>query len=280
MKLSDIVSRTAPPEPWGEGDNIPWNEPEFSRRMVAEHLSDAHDRASRRPKVVDRHVSWIHEAVLQERASRVLDLCCGPGLYTNRLAELGHSCRGIDYSPASIEHALGEAAQGGLDCSYDLADVRQADFGEDNDLIMLIFGEFNVFRPPEAADIVLRSFEALRPGGALLLEPHTLEAVKEIGESGTSWFTSGSGLFSDSPHVVLKEGFWNAQSQTAVVRYFVVGTDGSVERLSVTYQGYSSVEYLSLLRDAGFASADVIESLAGAGDGSQVELCALLARRE
>ena len=27
------------PEPWDEGDNIPWNEPGFSRRMLREHLT-------------------------------------------------------------------------------------------------------------------------------------------------------------------------------------------------------------------------------------------------
>jgi SAM-dependent methyltransferase len=280
MKLSDIISRPLPPDPWSEGDNIPWNEESFSRRMLTEHLSEMTDRASRRPVVVDRHVGWIHETVLRERPSHVLDLCCGPGLYTSRLARLGHVCRGIDYSPASIEYAVNEAAEQGLNCTYDLADVRRADFGEGNDLIMLIFGEFNVFRREEASEIVRRSFESLSPGGALLLEPHTLEAVRETGETETSWFTSASGLFSDSPHIVLKESFWDDASRASTVRYFVIGTDGSVERLSVTYQGYSPNEYVALLRDGGFGSADISDALAGAADDSLVELCALLARRE
>ena len=46
MKIPDLIERKAIPQPWGEGDNIPWNEPGFSERMLAEHLSQAHDMAS------------------------------------------------------------------------------------------------------------------------------------------------------------------------------------------------------------------------------------------
>ena len=37
--LMEIVERHKRPAPWTEGDNIPWNEPGFSERMLAEHLS-------------------------------------------------------------------------------------------------------------------------------------------------------------------------------------------------------------------------------------------------
>ncbi|MCK5597305.1 MAG: SAM-dependent methyltransferase, partial [Candidatus Eisenbacteria sp.] len=88
MKLTEIVQRAPVPVPWEEGGNIPWNEPSFSRRMLDQHLSQDHDRASRRSDVIDRHVEWIHGALLKSEHGRVLDLCCGPGFYTSRLAAL------------------------------------------------------------------------------------------------------------------------------------------------------------------------------------------------
>ena len=36
--LVDIVNRTPKPAPWSEGDNIPWNDPEFSA-LHADFLS-------------------------------------------------------------------------------------------------------------------------------------------------------------------------------------------------------------------------------------------------
>ena len=105
MDLSDIVRRQLPPEPWAEGENIPWDEPAFSERMLEEHLAQTHDLASRRFEVIDQQVDWIHGEILGRMPTRLLELACGPGLYTNRLARLGHECVGIDYAPAAIRQA-------------------------------------------------------------------------------------------------------------------------------------------------------------------------------
>ena len=94
-----------PPEPWVEGDHLPWDDPGFSERMLQAHLSQRHDVASRRFETIDRHIAWIHDSLLQGRTSRILDLGCGPGFYLQRLAGLGHACVGIDFSPASIAYA-------------------------------------------------------------------------------------------------------------------------------------------------------------------------------
>ena len=60
MTLSEVASRQPPAEPWVEGEKIPWHDPDFSRRMLAEHLTQQHDAASRRFDKIDRHVAWIH----------------------------------------------------------------------------------------------------------------------------------------------------------------------------------------------------------------------------
>jgi len=114
LKLLDVVHRHGDPKPWAEGEKIPWNDPDFSRRMLNEHLSQEHDAASRRFETIDNHVKWIHGQVLKANPTRVLDLGCGPGLYTNRLAKLGHHCVGIDFSPASIACAREQAEEAGL----------------------------------------------------------------------------------------------------------------------------------------------------------------------
>ena len=146
MKLADIVGRQLPPAPWAEGENIPWDDPAFSERMLKEHLSQGRDLASRRFETIDRQVNWIHEKVLERSPTRILELACGPGLYTSRLATLGHECVGIDYAPAPIRYAEEAANLEGLSCEYRLGDVRDAAYGDGYGLVMMIFGQFNVFR--------------------------------------------------------------------------------------------------------------------------------------
>ena len=86
MNLIDLIRRPANPVPYSEGEKIPWNDPAFSARMLREHLSQAHDAASRRFETIDKHVAWIHRAILGGRPAKILDLGCGPGFYASRLA--------------------------------------------------------------------------------------------------------------------------------------------------------------------------------------------------
>jgi SAM-dependent methyltransferase len=280
MNLADLIARRAPPVPWAEGDNIPWHDAAFSERMLAEHLSQEHDAASRRTETIDRQIAWIHESILGGQPTKVLDLCCGPGLYTSRLARLGHACVGIDYSPAAIAHARAEAKAEGLACQYRQADIRHAAFGSGYDLALLIYGELNVFPPGQAADILENVWRALADGGILVLEPHTFEAVRRMGERSPRWQSAADGLFGATPHLVLQEHFWEPSAQVATTRYFVVAAaDGSVTRYAQSMQAYSEAAYRDLLRTRGFVDITFYPSLTGTPEPSTSDFCAIVARK-
>jgi len=279
MNIQDIIDRAPSPEPWREGEKIPWNDPAFSRRMLAEHLSQRHDAASRRTDILDAQVAWIHDKVLEGQPTCILDLACGPGLYTSRLARLGHKCVGIDFSPASIAYASEAAANEGLDCTYQLADIRQAEYGSGYGLVTLLFGEFNVFRREDAQAILRKAHSALSPNGHLLLEPHTLEAVAKIGQKAPHWSTQSTGLFSPQPHLLLTEAWWDATRQIATERYFVVDTAiGAVTRHAASMQGYSPQEYEQLLVECGFDGVQFHRSISGGMDARQAALCGVSAQ--
>ena len=280
MKLMGVVYRTPFPSPWAEGEKIPWDEAGFSQRMLREHLSQDHDAASRRFASIDEHVDWIHQALLDGQPGHILDLGCGPGLYTSRLATLGHECVGIDFGPASIAYAQGQADVDNLQCTYVQEDVRAADYGTGHDLIMFIFGEFNVFRRSEAKTILEKAYAGLADGGLLLLEPHTFEAVRQLAGK-SSWYSSGSGLFSEKPHICLYESFWEEEQQVLIERYYTIDAlSGEVTSHSSSMQAYTGPEYEALLTECGFTSIESYPSLKGKVDESQAALTVLVARKE
>jgi len=261
LNFSPILHRQLPPEPWVEGDKIPWNEPGFSQRMLREHLAQDHDHASRRQTVIERHVHWIHHHLLAGKPGRILDLGCGPGLYLNRLAELGHPGMGIDFSPASIEYA--RQTSGSLPVEYHLGDLRAVDFGAGYDLVMFIFGELNVFRPDHARALLEKSLAALVPGGQLLLEVSSFDSLRQSA-GAPSWYSSRQGLFSARPHIVLSESFWDEILHTVTDRYFTIDAEtGSVSRVAATAQAYTDVEYRALLEGVGFCEVQFHTDLAG-----------------
>jgi SAM-dependent methyltransferase len=264
MNLSELINRKIPPDPWTEGEKIPWHDPDFSSRMLHEHLSQDHNAASRRSEIIDQHVDWIHTHILAGSATKILDLGCGPGLYTRRLAKRGHTCVGIDYAPASIAYARQQAEEHGLDCTYIEADVREAPFGTGYGLVMMIHGELNVFRPIETRAILEKAREASTGEGQLVIEVHTLAAVRTIGEQGSKWKTTEKGLFSEQPHLLLKESYWEAELQVATERYFIVDAkSGEVTRHAASIQGYEEVAYEGLLGSCGFNRIRKHPSLGG-----------------
>lgn len=276
-KLMDIIDRAWPPQPWAEGDNLPWDEPGFSRRMLHEHLSQEHDAASRRFAIIDDHVAWIHARVLGGKPARVLDLGCGPGLYAHRLAKLGHTCAGIDFSPASINYAQLTARAEGLNCTFTLGDIRATEFGAGYDLVMFLYGEFNVFQPAQARELLRRAYDALNYGGRLLLEVSSIDGLRAELAQPHSWYGSRSGLFSDRPHLVLSDAYWDDGTATKTVRYFVVdAATGEVEKHAATYQAYTDDQYRAMLSAAGFVG---IQRLDGLGNYIQAGLFGLLATK-
>ena len=280
MKLQDIIERSPEPAPWSEGDNIPWHDPAFSQRMLKEHLTQEHDAASRRFEIIDQHVDWIHHQLLSGRPAKILDLGCGPGLYSSRLARLGHNCLGIDYGPVSIAHAREEAKRDRLNCTYLHQDIRTAEYGGGFDLVMLIFGEFNVFRPSDATNILQKAHRALTDKGILLLEPHTFSVVERVGRRRPFWYSAQSELFSDRPHLYLEESFWDASSNVATIRYYIVDAATSqVTRYAQSLQAYTDEQYDSVLHDNGFEAITRYPSLTGKQDPMQSDLFALVGRK-
>lgn len=280
MNLSDMIDRTLPPTAWAEGDNIPWNDPAFSERMLAAHLRQDSDGASRRFGKIDEQVRWIHEMLLVGQRTQVLDLTCGPGLYTSRLARLGHRCHGIDFAPAAVAYARDVALREGLACGYELADVRNVAFGEQFGLAMMIFGQFNVFRRNEARGILERVFEALAPGGQLLLEPQRFATAAGGGASHTSWYSTSAGLFSSRPHLCLTESFWDDQARVSTQRFFIVdAATAEVARYALSNEAYTDDEYETLIGEAGFEDIRLLPSLIGIEDESQSSNLVVTARK-
>jgi SAM-dependent methyltransferase len=277
MHLRDIINRNMELQPWQEGERIPWDDPAFSERILREHLAQENDAASRPEAKIKKHVDWIHRHLLAGRPGRVLDLGCGPGLYTSRLARLGHTCVGIDFAPAPIAYASKNAPPG---CSYQFADIRTAEYGSEYDLVIFIFGAFNLFRPADAHIILEKSFRSLKPGGLLLVEASSLDAVDQIGNQPAMWYSAEHGLFSDSPHLCLMETFWDDDETVATERFFIVDSaTGQVTRHAASTQAYEEDQIESMLHTAGFEQVVFLPSLTGKHEDDVNEFLVISAQK-
>lgn len=269
MNLFDFVkSGFAAGKLWDGQYKIPWDEPEFSRRMLAYHLSQEHDLASRRTEAIESQVEWIQGHILENRPSKILDLGCGPGLYSHRLSGSGHTCRAIDFSPASIEYAEKNNSYPDR-CEFVHGDIRTAEYGNDFDAVLIVYGEFNAFPRGEILSILRKAYAALRDGGRILIEAHTPEQIERSGRAPGSWYKAESGLFSERPHICLSENVWHEPDHAAETSFYIVDAEtGEVTLYRNTLRGYSPDDYRAILSDAEFDDIEILP----AWDKKEIEL--------
>lgn len=250
MDISAIIFATDRISLLPNEDKIPWDESAFSQRMLANHLSQEHDWASRRLTVIEQQVMWIARQI--PAGARILDLGCGPGFYIQRLAERGFRCTGVDFSPASIDWARQQAQNAGLDINYIQQDIRAYHPGKSFDFIMMTFGELNVFSAADAHGLISHCAQWLEPGGKLLVEVHTFDEVKRQGLAQASWQRCPHGLFLAEPHLLLTENSWDEETQTSSTQFWAIEENGCTTRFGSQMKAWRDDAYISLLGDAGF----------------------------
>ncbi|SUX59850.1 DNA methyltransferase [Citrobacter amalonaticus] len=70
------------------GGKIPWNDPDFSRRMLENHLSQEHDWASRKLSVIEQQVDWIARQLPAAQQYLIWDAAPDFTLNVSRSADL------------------------------------------------------------------------------------------------------------------------------------------------------------------------------------------------
>ncbi len=206
LDISSLIALQQKPAPFTPGEPLFWDDPHISSEMLKVHLDPEVDLASRRPVIIDATIEWIVREVDLEEGNSVLDLGCGPGLYTSRLAERGMRVTGVDYSRRSIAYARDYAEKNGLDITYryenylDLADAGQYD------LVMLIFGDYCPLNPEQRRTLLANVRRALKPGGRFVLDVSTRPLRMKHGAKN-QWYAVKRGFWRPGPHLVLETGF-------------------------------------------------------------------------
>lgn len=77
------------------------------------------------PERTEREVDFIAGTLGEATERSVLDLCCGWGRHTIRLAQRGYRMTGLDLSAYHLELAQASAGEAAVDIEWIEADMRQ-----------------------------------------------------------------------------------------------------------------------------------------------------------
>jgi SAM-dependent methyltransferase len=227
MNFTHIIEFTKKPQIYAKGNAVMWIDEYISKQLLDIHLNPNIDLASRRGSSIESTVDWILNLVNMEKMS-ILDLGCGPGLYTEIMAARGHKVTGVDFSKNSIEYARNEAIRKNLNIKY--VNQNYLELCEENiyDLIMMIFTDFGVLIPQEREILLQNVYRALKPGGTFIFDVLSDKNI-ELKTAEKSWEVEESGFWKDKPHLVLSDSFSYPEDKVILYQHIVIDSSDNID---------------------------------------------------
>ena len=220
QELEEINSRPAPFQ-FYTADEL-WTDEHTSKQMLGYHLNESVDMSSRNKSFIERSVKWIVSRFGVDESTAIADFGCGPGLYTERLAELGATVTGIDFSKNSICYAKQTAARKNLEISYVLMNYLDFDTTDNFDLIIMIMCDFCALSPDQRKTMLSKFRSLLKPEGSLLLDVYSLNSFNRREESATYEFNQLNGFWSSGDYYCFVNTFKYENEKVILDKYTVI----------------------------------------------------------
>ncbi|WP_329021423.1 class I SAM-dependent methyltransferase [Streptomyces sp. NBC_00690] len=200
----------------------------------------------------------VRESTLLDHppGTRVLDLCCGPGLFLGPLAERGYEVTGVDLSAAMLARACEAVDRAGAAVRLVRADMLDYVEPDGYDLVLSLFTSFGYFADPaDNLRVLHNARRSLAPGGRLLVDVMGKEVL-------AGWI--------GRPQVVdLPDGSYVVQRDTVLDDWRRLRTDWTLVRgerartASIHCTLYSAAELHQHFREAAFTEVEVFGDFDG-----------------
>lgn len=256
MKLNELINATKKPALYEKGSAVMWTDEHIAQYLLQAHLNPEIDAASRTPESISKAIELILNTIGDE-SKEILDLGCGPGLYTEILAGLGHRVTGVDFSANSIRYAKEQAMDKGLAIEYCNMNYLDLDFENRYDLVMLIFTDLGVLLPEERVKVLENIYRALKPGGIVIFDLLNDTNIEEK-IMPRSWEAEAEGFWKNSPYVALSQGFHYPENKVMLSQHIVLDTEaGSFKTYHFWTHYFNAAEVKTLLSAKGFVDVEV-----------------------
>jgi SAM-dependent methyltransferase len=198
---------------------------------------------------ISKQVDFIEASLGLSKGAMVLDVGCGLGLHAIELSRRGHLVVGLDLSLAMITRAAESAQQQGLKINFLHADIREIAFDGAFDAVVCMGTTFGFFDDDANRDVMHRLYQALRPGGRILLDVVNRDYVVRW-QPNLVWF-EGDGC------VCMEESDFNYFNSRLVVKRTVMREDGQQSNSEYSLRAYSLHELGQLTQALGFRVIEV-----------------------
>jgi SAM-dependent methyltransferase len=197
-----------------------------------------------------------------DKASTVVDVCCGIGTQAIGLAQLGYEVEASDLSSRAVERVKQEASQRGLDIRFSVADMRDAFVHHAKEFDVLISCDNSV--PHLLSDTEILSafrefYRCVKPGGGCLITVRDYE--KEI-RDGIQVNPHGVRIDQGVKYIIFQT--WEFRGEIYDLSMYFIRDDGKKQAETQVfrsqYYAVSISTLIELLQKAEFQDVRHIES--------------------
>jgi len=261
MKISEIISKSQKPELYEKGTSFMWTDEHISKQLLKIHLNPEVDLASRKKSTIVKTANWILKTQKEKGKLNILDLGCGPGLYSEIFAGKSHKVTGVDISKNSIKYAKKSANDKDLNIVYLNNSYLDIELESNKyDLVILIYTDFGVLTPAERDKILKMIFNVLKKGGTFIfdiLKDNSLE--KKM--SPKTWEVANNGFWKDSPYLVLSESFLYPKEKIILFQHTIMDTKENLKTYRFWTHFFSQTDVTKMLDAHNFIDINFKEDI-------------------
>lgn len=275
MKILDVHKNTIKPQLYEKGNAIMWTDKHISEQLLNVHLNTEIDLASRRMSTIESTIKWILENVEQQQLN-ILDLGCGPGFYSEKLANLGHKVTGIDFSENSIQYAKKEAIKKKLDITFLKENYLNLNLEENSfDLVILIFTDFGPLLPYEREQLLIKIKKVLKPNGIFIFDVLNDKNIEnKIGPK--NWEIASKGFWKNEPYLALSDSFYYENNKVILFQHQIIDSQDNLSVYRFWTHFFSHSDLSNILNKHRFINFSFHENVLPKGDfwtGENVTFC-------
>jgi len=205
----------------------------------------------------DAEVAFIERALGLTGPCDLLDLCCGPGRHSVRLAQRGHRVTGVDISAYNLQQAAERAAESGVDIAWHETDMRETGLAESSqDAVINMFTAFGFFDDEGNQRVLEEVARVLRTGGRFLIDLVNRDSLMRRHQP-RMWSDRHNGA------VLLQEHAFDSATGSQTTNWTVVKADGERVTQSFTIRMYTLQELELRMAMGGLAVEDAWGGLDG-----------------
>jgi SAM-dependent methyltransferase len=277
--INTLLKYSKKPSPYEPSTAKFWDDEHISKSMLESHLDQTTDAASRNIHFIEKSVDWISRLVSKPEHKNLLDLGCGPGLYTTRFNQQGFNVTGIDISKRSIDYAKKLALKENLQISYLEMNYLSIDFQNQFDVITLIYCDYAVLPKTDRIKLLSKIKKALKDDGIFVFDVFSKYQYENKHEQSSWYISEASDFWKDGPHLCL-ENHYIYDDNIRLNQYIIIDQNQSIDVYNIWDQFFDIEKISNELLEAGLTVSSVYADVSGEPYHEKSKTIALVVKKQ